>query len=104
MRTAILAAVAGGLVAVSAFEAAAQSTPRVDQRQQNQLSRIHDGVADGALRPGETRQLLRGQARVARKERRFKSDGVVTPSERARLARSQNRQSRRIFRKKTNGY
>lgn len=82
--------------------ASAQSTPGVDQRQKWQAGRIYDGVQNGSLTPKETGQLIRGQARVRAKERRFKADGVVTPSERVRLHRAQNRQSRRIYRKKHN--
>lgn len=91
-----------GLIVAQAGLAAAQSTPRVDARQKIQAERIYNGVQDGSLTPAETRGLLRGQARVERKERRFKSDGVVTRSERLRLNRTQNRQSRRIFRRKNN--
>ena len=82
--------------------AAAQSTPGADWRQHNQSMRIYDGVQDGSLTFRETGQLLRGQARLRRQERRFKSDGVVTGRERVRMHRSLNRQSRRIYRRKHN--
>lgn len=82
--------------------ASAGSTPGVDARQNNQAHRIYDGIQNGSLSAAETGQLLRGQARLRRQERRFKSDGVVTPSERVRLHRNLNRQSRRIWRKKHN--
>ena len=87
------------------FPAAASadpSTPSVDWRQHNQGQRIYNGIQNGSLTYRETGSLMRGQARVHRMERNFKSDGVVTRRERARLHRSQNRQNRRIHRKKHN--
>ncbi len=93
---------AAAAIAALPQAASAQSTPGVDRRQHNQANRIWNGVRNGSLTRRETGQLIRGQARVRRQERRFKSDGVVTRSERVRLHRSQNRQSRRIFRKKHN--
>ena len=98
----VLPMIAAGLALTLAGEAAAQSTPRADARQANQLHRIYNGVENGSLTPKESGSLLRGQAHVERKKRRFKSDGVVTRSERYRLNRSQNRQSRRIYRRKHN--
>ena len=92
------AALLGGMTGA----ASAQSTPGVDARQHNQGKRIFNGVRNGSLTARETGQLVRGQARVHRMERRAKRDGVVTGRERVRLHRAQNRQSRRIFRKKHN--
>lgn len=104
MSKSILTIAAAAIVMTfSAATAYAQSaTPGVDWRQNNQAERIFNGVQNGDLTLRETGQLIRGQARVHRQERRFKSDGVVTPRERVRLHRNQNRQSRRIYRKKHN--
>ena len=77
-------------------------TPGVDKREHNQGVRIWRGVKNGSLTVRETGQLIRGQVRIRRAERRAKSDGVVTFRERARLHRQLNRQSRRIWRKKHN--
>ena len=90
------------LATVVSAASAGNNTPGVDKRQINQATRIYNGVQNGSLTLKETGQLIRGQARVRRMERRFKSDGVVTTGERIRLHRAQNRQSRRIFRKKHN--
>lgn len=80
--------------------AAAEATPRVDQRQQNQSQRIRQGVASGELTRAETKRLVNGQQHVRRLERRAKADGDVTAAERARLEHAQDVQSRRIYRQK----
>jgi hypothetical protein len=79
---------------------ATAGTPRLDQRQQHQRQRIHNGVASGALTRPETRRLAAGQAHMRRVESRVKADGVVTSRERARLQHEANQQSRRIYRQK----
>lgn len=90
-------------LATGLFAGVAQAdTPWVDKREHRQAVRIFNGVANGSLTFRETGKLLRGQARVRRAERRFKSDGVVTPRERFRLHRKLNRQNRRIHRFKHN--
>ena len=50
----------------------------------------------------EAGSLIRGQARVHKKEQQFKSDGVVTAGERTKLFLMQTKQSGRIYRKKHN--
>src|SRR5215468_2845296 len=67
---------------------AATSTPRIDQRRENQQDRIQQGVKSGQLTRHETRSLHRGQRHVARMEQRAKSDGVVTSQERHRITRA----------------
>lgn len=89
-------------LAVPVLAFAQANTPRVDQRQANQLRRIDQGVATGRLTPREARHLQHGQRRVARMERRAKADGVVTRRERARLRAAQNRQDQRIYALKHN--
>jgi hypothetical protein len=98
MKTMIFAAAA--LVLVSG--AANAGTPWVDQRQHNQAQRIFNGVQNGQLTFRETGQLIRGQARVHRRENYYKSDGIVTPAERLKLFRMQTRQDFRIYRRKHN--
>ncbi|PKO87198.1 MAG: hypothetical protein CVU18_11580 [Betaproteobacteria bacterium HGW-Betaproteobacteria-12] len=85
------------LVAIVPAMAFAQAnTPRVDQRQLNQESRIDQGVASGSLTAREANRLERGQQHVDNVEARAKSDGVVTRREGARLDHAQDVQSRRI--------
>lgn len=103
MRKSILAAAIVALVTGTlASTASAQSTPGIDKRERIQAGRIYSGVQDGSLTFRETGRLLRGQHRVHRTERRFKSDGVVTRGERYRLHRQLNRQSRHIYRARHN--
>lgn len=90
------------LVAAVALPAAAQSTPRVDQRQANQEARIQQGVQSGQLTPKESANLEKGQAKVQAMEDKAKSDGTVTAKERAKLAKAQDKQSRKIAKKKHN--
>lgn len=89
-------------VAVLASPAFAQttSTPRIDQRQENQERRIEQGVQSGQLNQREAARLEKGQARVQKMENRAAADGKVTAKERARIEREQDKQSRRIYREK----
>lgn len=80
--------------------AQAQSTPVVDQRQQNQRQRIRQGARSGELTKAETGEALQDQRQIRRAERRAKADGDVTARERARLQRKQNKASRELRRNK----
>src|SRR5687767_6309790 len=81
--------------------AQAQQTPGVDARQNNQRTRIREGVASGEVTRGEATKLRAEQGHVRRSERRAKADGEVTPRERAKLHRKQNKVSRDIRKQKT---
>lgn len=76
------------------------STPRIDQRQANQESRIEQGKKSGQLTPKEAARLEKGQARVQKMEDKAVADGKVTAKERARIERAQDKQSRRIAKQK----
>jgi hypothetical protein len=89
-----------GLALVMVAGSASAGTPRLDQREQHQRARIHNGVRSGELTRRETRHLAAGQVHLRRAEARAKSDGVVTARERARLQHEANQQSRRIHRQK----
>ena len=78
----------------------AQTTPRVDRREQRQQTRIRRGVNRGQLNRREARRLERQQARTERQEAAAKADGKVTRRERRHLNRRENRTSRRIYRQK----
>src|SRR5882757_1265918 len=90
--------------AISAFTlpalAQTQSTPRIDQRQQNQERRIEQGEKSGALTPKEAARLEKGQARVQKMENKAVADGKVTKKEAARIEKAQNRQSKKIYKEK----
>ena len=88
------------LIIFPVFASAADSTPRIDQRQYNQRERIHHGIRNGSLTGRETVRLVRGQYHVQRLENRALHNGTVNGRERLRIERAQNRQSVRIFRQK----
>jgi len=93
-----LVSVTLAIAAVSAF--AQTATPRVDQREANQQSRIAEGAASGQLTPKETNRLEKQQAKIDAVEAKDKADGKVTKRERARLHRMQDRASQNIHAQK----
>jgi hypothetical protein len=85
------------------FAATAQDvTPRVNERQETQRTRIHEGRVDGDLTRNETALLNKQQKNIRRSEYRAKADGNVTVKERRRLDRKQDRANRHIGRVKNN--
>ena len=88
------------LVAAPVWAQSSTDTPRIDKREAIQSDRIEQGANSGALTPGETARLDRGQARVQAGEAAAKADGTVTKRERMALKRAQNHQSRKIHRLK----
>lgn len=88
------------LGASAATTALAQSTPRVDERQERQAARIAQGASSGELTAREKRHLKAEQRAVARAEAKAKADGKVTAGERARLDNMQDAASRDIHRQK----
>lgn len=76
------------------------STPRIDQRQENQERRIDKGVASGQLNQKEAARLDKGQARVQKMEDKAMADGKMTKKERARIEHAQDQQSKKIYREK----
>jgi tellurite resistance protein len=99
IATALLA-LSGAAFAQAAAPAGAASTPRVDQRQENQEKRIEQGKASGELTPRETRRLNREQNVIDKAEAHAKADGTVSAAERRRLHKMQQRASRDIARQK----
>ncbi|HYR34345.1 MAG TPA: hypothetical protein VEQ87_08665 [Burkholderiales bacterium] len=90
------------IAAAFALPAAAQtqSTPRIDQRQQNQERRIEQGEKSGALNKKEAARLEKGQAHVQKMENKAMADGKMTKKERAKIEKAQDHQSQRIYREK----
>lgn len=99
LKTLIIAmAVAVPATIISApSQAAGVDSPRLDHAQKNQRHRIWGGVKNGSLTKRETGNLVRGQVRVQRMERRFESDGVITRSEKRRMRGAMAVQSGRIW-------
>jgi uncharacterized protein YdeI (BOF family) len=98
MKTIIIAAVAAAFALPAVAQT--QSTPRIDQRQQNQERRIDQGVKSGQLTGKEAARLEKGQARVQKMENKATADGKVTAKERRRIEQAQDKQSRRIYKQK----
>ena len=96
----LLAAVLLASAGAGLAQAPQAATPRVDQRQENQATRITQGSPSGALTAREQRRLNREQAATAKAETHAKADGTVTAQERRRLQRMQNKASRDIRRQK----
>ena len=101
MKTKLIA----GLLAVAAATAALPAAAQVVQRQDNQATRIDQGVRSGELTPGETRHVEHQQARIANTEAhmRARHGGALTARNHMKLARMQNHASRTIYRAKHNG-
>jgi hypothetical protein len=92
-----------GLVTVFGLTTlSAQSTPRIDKRQENQKTRIVEGAHSGELTPRETRRLAKQQAKVKHMEKKANADGTVNLRERRRIEKAQDRANRTIGRKKHN--
>jgi len=91
------------IIMLLSFSAWAQNlTPRVNERQANQRSRIHEGRTDGDLTRNEAALLNKEQKHIRRSEHRIKADGDVSVKERRRLDRKQDRANRHIRRAKNN--
>lgn len=99
MKVQIAAAALAVAFAGAAFAQTA-STPRIDQRQENQQQRIDQGVKSGELNQKEAARLQKGQARVQRMEDKATADGKVTAKERRKIERAQDKQSKKIYREK----
>lgn len=95
----LVAAAAATLIVLPAM-AQTTSTPRIDQRQENQQRRIDQGVNSGALNEREAARLQKGQERVQKMEDKAVADGKVTVREKARIEHAQDKQSRHIAREK----
>ena len=102
MKT-ILAVSFGILVclAVLTSDAAAQRRGSINDRQQNQRSRIGNGIRSGELTARETARLAREQVHLRVMEHRFRRSGDgLSDRERLRLQRELNQSSRHIYRQK----
>jgi len=75
---------------------------RIGSRQTNQNHRIYQGISNGELTAGETRQLVRQQQSIQRHKQIAWADGTLDLRERSRLEREQHRAGRNISRLKHN--
>lgn len=98
----LAAACAIGLTISASALQAGDSTFAIDKRQDNQKSRIKEGIKSGSLTKKEARNLARRQKHIQKFENDAAADGKITDKERRRLRRAQKRQSANIYRKKHN--
>lgn len=91
-------------LAVPAFSQSDNPAPVVNQRKENQQDRVANGVQNGSLTAGETRNLETREAGLNARENRMENrdNGNLTAADKARLTRQQNRLSRSIYRDKHN--
>ena len=102
----ILAGLCGaGLASTAAMAQEVPDHPRVNevnQRLDNQQSRINQGLANGTLTGKQAAHDEAHDANIAKRESvdEAKHNGHLTKGEQNRLNRSENRNSRRIYRQK----
>ena len=103
LKTMFLAATLAAL-AIPAFSQSDNPAPVVNQRKENQQDRIGNGVQNGSLTAGETRNLEKKEAGLNAEENRMENrdNGNLTGADKARLTRQQNRLSNQIYRDKHN--
>jgi uncharacterized membrane protein YebE (DUF533 family) len=101
-KAALASLLAFGIAAPAFAQAAGTATPALDQREQNQQTRIEQGINSGALKAGEAAQLEKREQTLQNKEAAAKSDGKVTAKERHKLKRTVNRDSTAIAKAKHN--
>ena len=99
IRSTLIAALIAALPGI-ALAQDTKSTPRIDQRQENQEKRIDQGAKSGQLTDKETKRLEKGQARVQKMEDKAVADGKVTKKERKKIEHTQDQQSKKIHRER----
>jgi hypothetical protein len=95
----LLVVAALGALSLPAF-AQLNSTPRIDQRQENQERRIEEGVRLGQINRREEARLRAELREIRRMERRALADGRISPREQARIEQAQDQLSRNINRER----
>lgn len=98
MKTKILTVLFAAVVSLNLI--AQIATPGITSKQNEQQSRINQGIRSGELTPRETRKLDRQQAKIQADKRAAKADGVVTPRERRHIKKEQERADQRIYSEK----
>jgi hypothetical protein len=93
----LLIVAALGALSLPAF-AQVHSTPRIDQRQENQERRIEQGIRLGQINRREAFELRSELREIRRMERRAAADGRISPREQARIDQAQDQLSRNIAR------
>jgi uncharacterized protein HemX len=76
--------------------AEADSTKRIDKRQDNQESRIEKGRESGNITKKEERKLETNQKKIDTAEKKAMADGKVTKKERTQVEKMQDKQNKAI--------
>jgi hypothetical protein len=102
LQSAALIAIA--MPAAFAQQAAPNDPMTINQRKENQQDRIANGVQDGQLTAGETKNLETDEAGINKEERTMRSedDGKLTSADRTTLNNQQNKMSNQIYQDKHN--
>ena len=112
MKKTLLCLRAAGFVCVAliSMQSMAQTAPvpdhprenEVNQRLDNQQSRINQGVANGTMTGQQAARDEKHDANIAQREAvdESKHNGHITKAEQRRLNKSENKNSKRIYRQK----
>src|ERR1700686_5716297 len=107
-RFVVSAAILAAMVVPAAFAQTSATTttppPTVQDRKENQQDRIANGVQDGQLTAGETKNLENKEAGINGEERTMRADdnGKLTTAHRTKLNNQQNKLSNNIYQDKHN--
>jgi len=97
----ILTATMAGLMlpAVAQTTTPAANPATINQRKENQQDRIANGVQDGQLTAGETKNLEKKESNLNQEERDMRKldNGHLTAADRATLNQQQNKLSKNIY-------
>lgn len=79
-----------------AFQESYRLAGQIDDRQDNQLERILEGLRSGKLTQNEFFNLMQEQRSIRRQERQFLADGFLGPREYETLSQALNRADEHI--------
>src|SRR5262249_9107603 len=107
MRFVVGTAILMAMVMPAAFAQSTTTTnppPTIQQRKDNQQDRIANGVQDGQLTAGETKNIENKEAGINAEEKTMRADddGHLTAADRTKLNNQQNRLSNNIYQDKHN--
>ena len=98
MRKVVLSLLLSGTLCAPLF--AANPADPIDRREQNQKSRIRQGVKSGELTRNETRHLRKEEAKIGTLEQKARSDGEISKKEARKLDRFLDKANRDIYKQK----
>ena len=101
LKKAFFAAALAALAA-PAFSQSSSPAPVIDQRKENQQDRIGNGVENGELTAGETKNLEKKEATLNQEERDMRKldGGKLTPGDKKLVNQQQDKLSHQIYNQK----